>query len=204
MNEKELTYESAFPGRFLKAALFEGKHVTLTIEKAFMETLEGDKGKENKLVIAFEGKAMQLVCNKTNAFCLKEMFTNKIAQWSQKRVTFYPTETNFGPKKVDCIRVYGSPDIAGDIEVTARIGRKSLKTTLRKVTLKNGNGNGNGKAHTTAPATALDPKIAAAFGVLDWTPEERADYMSEHATATPAEILTDLNARIDARDSVEI
>ena len=37
MAEKELTYESAFPGRFLKAALFEGRQVTLTIESAFME-----------------------------------------------------------------------------------------------------------------------------------------------------------------------
>lgn len=190
----ELTYESAFPGRFLKAALFEGKHVTLTIEKAFMETLEGDKGKENKLILAFEGKAMQLVCNKTNAFCLKEMFSNKVASWVGKKVTFYPTETNFGPKKVDCIRIYGSPDIPGDIEVQARIGRKNFKATIYKVTKKNGNGQ---------QSTAPDPRISAAFGILEWTLQEQAEFLAAHVNATPADILAKLNAEIDARNAVE-
>jgi len=189
----ELTYESAFPGRFLKAALFEGKHVTLTIEKAFMETLEGDKGKENKLIIAFEGKTMQLVCNKTNAFCLKEMFTNKIAAWEKKRVTFFPTQTNFGPKKVDAIRVFGSPDIGSDIEVQARIGRKNFTTTLRKVVSKNGS--------APAPkAAALDPRITAAFGVLEWTADEQADYLAKNVGVTQTQMAVDLNAMVESRD----
>ena len=130
--QSELTYESAFPGRFLKAALFNGRNVTVTIESAFIEVLEGDKGKESKLILAFVGKTMQLVCNKTNALCLKEMFSNKISAWVGKRVTFYPTKVNFGPKKVDAIRVFGSPDIEADVEVSARIGRKNFKETMRR------------------------------------------------------------------------
>jgi hypothetical protein len=129
----ELTYESAFPGRFLKAAIFDGKQVTLTIENVFLEDLEGEKGIEKKLIMAFVGKNMQLVCNKTNAVCLKEMFSNKIKSWVGKRVTFYPTITQFGPKKVDAIRIFGSPDINEDIEVAARIGRKNFKATMKRV-----------------------------------------------------------------------
>lgn len=131
MAERELTYEAAFPGRFLKAALFSGKTVTLTIAKAYMEVLEGDKGKENKLILGFAGKDMELVCNKTNALCLKEMFDNKISNWVGKRVAFMPTKVAFGPKQVDAIRVAGSPDIAADVEVTARIGRKNFKAVLK-------------------------------------------------------------------------
>jgi hypothetical protein len=185
----ELTYESAFPGRFLKAALFEGKHVTLTIEKAFMETLEGERGKENKLILAFEGKTMQLVCNKTNAFCLKEMFTNKVAAWVGKRVVFYPTDTNFGPKKVDCVRIFGSPDIAADVEVTARIGRKNFKATLHKTATKNGT-----KAATTA---TLDPRINAAFEILGWDQAQRDEYLRDNAVLGQSEIAVDLNRLVD-------
>jgi len=151
MAEVELTYEKAFPGRFLKAGLFNDKTVTLTIAKAYMEVLEGDKGKENKLILGFAGKDMELVCNKTNAFCLKELFGNKISTWVGKRVAFFPTKVAFGPKQVDAIRVAGSPDISADIEVSARIGRKNFKTVLKAL-----------KDSKPAPAPAITEQIAAA------------------------------------------
>lgn len=149
MAERELTYEAAFPGRFLQAGILNGKQVVLTIAKAYMEVLEGDNGKKNKLILAFAGKEMELVCNKTNAFCLKEMFDNKISGWVGKRVAFFPTKVAFGLKQVDALRIAGSPDIASDIKVNARIGRKNFKTVLKAL-------NG-GK---TAPA--ITEQIAAA------------------------------------------
>lgn len=196
MAEKELTYESAFPGRFLKAALFEGKQVTLTIAKAYMEQLEGDKGAENKLILAFAGKTLELVCNKTNAYCLKEMFGNKVGAWVGKRVTFFPTDTNFGPKKVDCIRIFGSPDIEADIEIAARIGRKNLKMTLRKVA--------NGKhAPAKPPAQAIDPRLANAFEILGWTAVEQALWLNDNSNLGLSEMLAQLNRAIDERNMKE-
>lgn len=127
----ELTYESAFPGRFIKAALLDGKSPTLTISKAYLEVLEGEKGKENKLIVGFEGKTMEFVMNKTNAFCLREMFGSKVAGWVGKRIVLSPSRCAFGPKQVDCLRVTGSPDIAADIEVSARIGRKNFKAIMK-------------------------------------------------------------------------
>lgn len=127
------TYELAFPGRFLKAGLFQDKHVTLTVADAFMEELEGDKGKEKRLILHFKETDKELVANKTCAFAIKEMFGNRLADWLGKRVTFFPTTTQFGPKTVDCIRVWGSPDIPADIPVSARIGRKQYKATMHRV-----------------------------------------------------------------------
>lgn len=184
----ELTYEKAFPGRFLKAALFEGKNVTLTIETAFLEILEGEKGKESKLILTFVGKTMQLVCNKTNAICLKEMFSNKIPAWVGKRVMFHPTKVAFGPKQVDAIRVYGSPDIAEDVEVSARIGRKNFKATMRAVK----------PSQATAPAvptqTNVDPRIQAAWGILGIVdgPADMGAFDGEDV-----DYLTHLNRKID-------
>lgn len=186
----ELTYEAAFPGRFLKAALFEGKRVTVTIESAFMEVLEGDKGKENKLIFTFVGKTMQLVCNKTNALCLKEMFGNRIATWVGKRVVYFPTKVAFGPKQVDAIRVYGSPDIDSDIDISARIGRKNFKTTL--VAVKDQRTQPN-------PAVALDPRILAAFDILDWTSAERDAFLAKTSQLAQDQQLSLLNAEIDSR-----
>lgn len=195
MAEKELTYESAFPGRFLKAALFEGRQVTLTIEKAYMEELESEKGKEKKLIFAFAGKTMELVVNKTNALCMKEMFGNKVASWVGKRVTFYPTDTNFGPKKVDCIRIFGSPDIEADVDIAARIGRKNLKVTLRKTA--------NGKHAPKPPQSAIDPRIAEAFLILDWTPAEQAAFLAHNSTLSIDQIYDRLNRAVDERAQKE-
>jgi hypothetical protein len=190
----ELTYEAAFPNRFLKAALFDGKKVTLTIKRAYMEELEGEKKKENKLILAFVERDKEIVCNKTNAFCLKEMWGNKIASWVGKRVVLYPTVTMFGPKEVDCIRVYGSPDIKEDVEVSARLGRKNFKTTLHAVK--------SGKP-AAAASKSPDPRILTAWEILDWTREEGA--ADQAAKALPdAEYLSYLNAAIDKKNSSEL
>ena len=162
-----------------------------------MEQLEGDKGVENKLILSFAGKTLQLVCNKTNALCMKEMFGNKVAAWLGKRVTFYPTETSFGPKKVDAIRIFGSPDLEADVEVAARIGRKNLKMTLRRVVIKNGNGYPPAKP----PAGAIDPRITGAFDILGWAPAEQAEYLATNSNLTPAEMLARLNGAIDIQEA---
>lgn len=130
---QELTYEAAFPGRFLKAALLNERNVTVEIERIYMEVLEGEKGEANKLIAKFSGKTMELVLCKTNALCVKEMFGSKVAGWLGKRITLTPTKVNFGPKKVDAIRIFGSPDIASPVEVAARIGRKQFKATMQRV-----------------------------------------------------------------------
>lgn len=193
----EITYESAFPGRFLKAALLNGKNTTVTLERVYMEELEGDKGKENKLIAAFEGKKLEFVLCKTNAFCLREMWGSKVAGWLGKRVTLMPTTTNFGPKKVDCIRIFGSPDIPVPLEVSARIGRKQFKATLARVMPGQHGFKGGEPSQPAAATSAYDEQ----FDILDWPQQERQQFLAKHQNADASTIAALLGAEIDRRDA---
>lgn len=120
-----MDFDKLFPGRFLKAADLNGKDVTLTISAVVVDELVGDKGTEMKGLLSFTGKKKQLVLNKTNGLCLKQMFGRETDAWVGKKVTIYPTTFNDEP----CIRVKGSPDIAGDISFELKLPRKAPKTT---------------------------------------------------------------------------
>lgn len=130
---KPVDWDELYPGRFIKAADLKGKNVTLTIASVDLEELEGDKGKQIKGIVAFEKTEKMLALNKTNGICLKEMFGKKLAAWVGKRVTLMPSSWNGD----DCIRVYGSPDIAEDKEITVQLPRKRpMPMTMHRVELK--------------------------------------------------------------------
>lgn len=118
--KKPNTYDQMYPGRFLKAGLFEGKNVTLTIKDVNLEELEGDDGKKVKALIAFNETEMQLVTAKTNGLCIKHMFGDKLSGWIGKKVTFFPSTWNGEP----AIRVWGSPDIPADMPISIQLPRR--------------------------------------------------------------------------------
>jgi hypothetical protein len=203
MAEKELTYESAFPGRFLTAGHFDGKKVTLTVADVYVEDLEGSekKAKPPKMVMSFVGKKMELVIPKTNAYCIKEMFGHKCTDWVGKRITFFPTKCRFGPSMVDCIRVWGSPDFPEDKDITVPQGRNTpWQTTLHAMKAK----------PEAAPAAAngakkpngTDPRIIAAWEILGWNQQESAENRASFE-GTGGEYLTYLSGLIDERDAAE-
>lgn len=130
------TYSELYPGRFLKSDMFRGQKVTLTISALDIEVLEGEKGKQAKVIATLTGgkKPFDYVMPKTCGFALKRMFGNNPREWVGKRVTWYPTTTKFGRETVDCIRVWGSPDIAADMNITIPQGRKKpLEAVMHKV-----------------------------------------------------------------------
>jgi hypothetical protein len=127
MNDKQakvlpvpVDWDELYPGRFLKAGEFKGQKVTLRIASVRIEELIGDKGPQVKGVIAFEQTEKQWALNKTNGFCLREMFGRKVQEWVGKRVTLFAGMWD----GEECIRVWGSPDIANDMEVTVALPRK--------------------------------------------------------------------------------
>lgn len=125
-------FDKLFPGRFLKAGLFQDKDVTLTITKVVLEELDGQKGKETKAIVSFAERPLQLVLNKTNALCIKAMFGPETDDWLKKRVTFYPAKIEFEDNDL-AIRVRGSPDIPANITFDLKLPRKKPKsTTLQK------------------------------------------------------------------------
>lgn len=108
------SYDELFPGRFLKAGLFNGQPVTYTIADIKREELESDRGTEPKIIMAFHETPLQLVLAKVNAEAIKAMFGPSVPGWIGKRITLYGTTSIMPyPKRKDepCIRVYGSPDI---------------------------------------------------------------------------------------------
>jgi hypothetical protein len=127
-----MDYERLFPGRFLKAALLDGKDWTVTIAKVRLEEMEKDDGgKEVKGIVGFSDAKKEWVLNRTNATCLAAMFGRDTDGWIGKRVTLFPTTT--GPKHDPCIRVRGSPDIERDVIAEVKLPRrKAQRMTLKR------------------------------------------------------------------------
>lgn len=131
------SYSDLYPGRFLKADQLMGAHVTLTIRAAYLDRLGRGDGAEDRGVLAFKETGRELVLNKINGECLRAMFGNVVAEWVGKRVTLYPSKDRFGSEQVDCIRVSGSPDIDGPIQVRVRYTvRKPVRLTMTKTERK--------------------------------------------------------------------
>jgi hypothetical protein len=131
-----MDFDALFPGRFLKAGLFAGKDVTLTIKNVQVERMPKDGGGEEvKGIVSFEERELQLVLNKTNGLCFKEMFGRETNAWIGKRVTFYPADFEGEP----CIRVRGSPDLGANKVFEMKLARKRAKrvTLIKTVAGKN-------------------------------------------------------------------
>lgn len=182
----EKSYDVMYPGRFLKSADLDGKIVTVTIADINAEEIEGDKNKKKReYILTFVGKKKSFVLNKTNACLIVQMFGKNPNTWRGKRVTIYPTQCRFGPKTVDCIRVYGSPDVTEDVAVAEKIGRSMLKATLHAV---------KGSKPETAPPPQEEPQdqevepdasVLEAWTMLGWSREQGITELGEWSHAHP-------------------
>lgn len=143
--KKPSVYDELYPGRFIKSGELQGKKVTLSISDVDIEELTGDDGKKVKCIISFRETEKKLVACKTNGFSIKSMFGVKLTDWIGKRITIHPDLWNGEP----CIRIWGSPDIEQDMEITVSLPRRRpFKKTMHRVVLggarNSANGNGAG------------------------------------------------------------
>src|SRR5882724_2175121 len=124
-------YDQLYPGRFIKAGELLGKKVTLTMTDIELEDLQGDDGvKKVKCIVSFKETDKKLVACKTNGFCIKEMFGPQLTAWVGKRVTLFEDVWNGEP----CTRIWGSPDITEDLEVTVALPRRRpFKKIMQKI-----------------------------------------------------------------------
>lgn len=190
------SYSEMYPGRFLKADMFKGKKITLTIKDIEGDELIGENNKaKQEWLVKFNERPLEFVLNKTNAFCLYRMYGGDPHSWIGKRITMYPTKTKFGRNDVDCIRIWGSPDIVEDLEISVPQGRKKAwETILHAVKAANGK---------VPESVSLDPRILTAWELLGWTKEEGHAHRTKGALPD-GEYLKDLNAHIDAMNQSEI
>lgn len=99
-------YRTLFDKEFLYAFHLGGREVTVEIVRVRGGEVTGTGGKKNKKpLVYFRGKEKPLALNSTNAKTIASMYGNNTDDWIGKRVTLYPTTTNFGGETVDCIRI---------------------------------------------------------------------------------------------------
>jgi|SRR5579862_5805356 len=101
-------YRTLFDDVWLRAWDLGGKDWTLEIRKVEAGVLENHRQqkKERKPVVHFKGARKPLALNRTNAKTIAALYGKDTVHWIGKRVTLYPTTTNFGPEEgIDCIRI---------------------------------------------------------------------------------------------------
>jgi len=96
-------FSELFKNSYLKAADLGGKPRRYTIKSIELE--EVGKEKETKPVMRFDEIEGALVLNKTNGTTLREAFGDDAEDWPGNEVLLKPDKTDFGGKRVDCIRV---------------------------------------------------------------------------------------------------
>lgn len=195
------SYSEMYPNRFLKADMLKGAKVTLTIKDIVGEGLMSEEGAANlEWVASFTERPLQLVVNKTNAFCFYRMFGGDPHSWIGRRVTLYPTTVKAFGATQDCIRVWGSPDIAEDLPITIPQGRKKkIEAIMHKTAAKGGFA--AAAPQSTEHRNGLDPRILAGLEILGWTVDEEKAYLERMKQFTPAHINADLNGLIEERDN---
>ena len=105
-----MNLKQAFPSKYLKADDLQGRRLAVTIQSAEMETIQGDHGKEEKLILRFVNKEKGLVCNVTNANMIAEILgSEETDDWVNGRIVLYSTKVDFSGRRVDAIRVAEMP-----------------------------------------------------------------------------------------------
>ena len=190
------SYSEMYPGRFLKADMLKGQKVTVTIVKIMGEDLVGENNKsKSEWVVRIKERPLELVLNKTNGFCLYRMFGSDPHSWIDKRITIYATTTKFGRETLDCIRIWGSPDISEDLPITVPQGRKKAwETVMHRMVPKK-------SADAPAAPSGLDPRILTAFGILGWDATRQAQYVADNEALGQAGMVKDLNRMIEEQDA---
>ena len=95
----------AFPSSFIKADDLNGKSVTVEISAVELTELGQGRDKETKLLVSFKGKEKKMVCNKTNASTISELYGSETDGWIGQKITMMPREVEFQGKMVMAIRV---------------------------------------------------------------------------------------------------
>ena len=197
-----------FPDKYLSAEDLNKKTVTLTIGAINKDTLVTSKGKKSGIILTFVGKKKLLVLNKTNACLISEIFpvTASLREWVGKRITIYPTQCQLGGETVDCIRVWGSPDLKADKEVMVKAGLKRVSMKLHAVKTNGAIPETNPQIHDTKTQSTetnqpeLEPPVLEAWSHLGWSREQGSKHQGEYQGT---DYLAHLSTLIDQENAKE-
>lgn len=106
MTTQSTDYRSMFDRDYLGVWDLQGRDVTVRIARVVAGTLTAPGGRKSKKpVVYFEKTEKGLALNKTNAKTIAGMYGNDTSAWIGKRITLYPTMTDFGGQPVEAVRV---------------------------------------------------------------------------------------------------
>lgn len=88
-------------GATIKANDLQGREFALTISG--LEFRKFDDG--NKIELSFAQTDKKMVCNKTNANTIADIYGDETNNWIGKEITLFPTYTDFNGGQVPCVRV---------------------------------------------------------------------------------------------------
>jgi hypothetical protein len=195
-------YSELYPGRFLKADLLKGRKVTLTIKDINIEELIGENNKKDpKVIVSFTERPLELVFPKTNGECLRRMFGGDPHNAIGKRITLFPSTTKFGRETVDCIRIWGSPDLAEDMNITVPQGRKkALEMVMHKVNPGECGFKGDGPVTPPVddPDKPLHPSAVVCDALSKWDGLEgrKRRFIEHHANKSDLQLIQLIEAEI--------
>ena len=132
------TYQDCVDTRFMTAEELGDKKVTMRIAALYREELADDEGGTKvKTTMEFargDGSIIRkrLVLNRTNLDCLRAMWGDTVAHWVGRLITVYQVPNCYRGKPG--VRIWGSPDLESDLEVTITLPRKKpFKATMHRV-----------------------------------------------------------------------
>ena len=116
----------------------DGRTVTVKIVRIADVELDGEKGKERKMLVTFEpSAAFGAQCGKrtwaaakTCGHCLAAMFGPDDEAWIGKRITLGVEQVDAFGEMCDAVRVKGSPDITAPISIRVKQGRRKVLIKL--------------------------------------------------------------------------
>lgn len=96
-----------FPSRYLKAADFQEKPLSLTIEQVFRDQVRMSNGSiTEKYILRFSETEKELILNKTNAKAIAKLLKEpRAVNWARSTIILKPTTCEAFGEIVDCIRV---------------------------------------------------------------------------------------------------
>ena len=129
-------YETLYPSRFMKKEALAAPKV-IRITKVTATVLEGEKGAENKVVVAYkaaDGEG-EIVWCKTNAALTAHVLGERdYDKWIGRMITIHSNpNVDLGGKKVGGIRVYGSPELAKPMTVEIKRPRRKKGETYHLI-----------------------------------------------------------------------
>ena len=105
-----MNIHTAFPSKWVREADLLNRDVTVQISSVQIQNLAGEgQDEELKPVVYFTGREKGLGLNKTNANTIEDMFGAETDDWIGKWIVLHPDETDFGGKRVPCIRIRLKP-----------------------------------------------------------------------------------------------